>query len=296
MRRLPPTAAIVLAALPALAQQRGSYLGLESGGLNLSGYVKWILLIAALGGIGHLCYHLWTTKLKNRPRRRSGPPRKVQVVKELQERATTLGFRQGEARTVQKIAMRLAPKTPVSLLNSNSGREYLIGDLERRIGQREREIKVLGKIRERLVVLREQDVQERESVRVDANISVWVSKRGLSAQELSALVEDEDEAEGEGEGEGMFANLDSVAGRLLDISEGGAAIEIEMDVDRGEQVQFWSGDPHVMLGETRAGIVSLETREGKRVLHLHFIDPDLRELRGAIGQLRGGDADDDEDE
>ena len=51
--------------------------------------------------------------------------------------------------------------------------------------------------------------------------------------------------------------------------------------------------PAVVLGETRAGVVSAETREGATILHLHFIDPDLRELRAAITQLRGDETDDD---
>jgi len=101
-------------------------------------------------------------------------------------------------------------------------------------------------------------------------------------------VEDEDDAESEG----LFANLDSVSGRLLDLSEGGAAIDIEMDVERGDQVQLWSGDPKIIFGETRAGVVSIEKTDETTILHLHFIDPDLRELRSVILQLRGEDADD----
>jgi hypothetical protein len=148
---------------------------------------------------------------------------------------------------------------------------------------------VLGRIKQRLEALRASDVHEREWVRVDANIAVWVSKQGLTNQETAALVDDEDEAEGEG----LFANLDSVSGRLLDISEGGAAIDIEMDVGRGDQVQFWSGDPRIVLGETRAGVVSIEkSDEGTTILHLHFIDPDLRDLRSAILQLKGEEEDD----
>ena len=75
------------------------------------------------------------------------------------------------------------------------------------------------------------------------------------------MVEEEDEAEGEG----MFANLDSVSGTLLNISEGSVAIRIEMD-----QVMFWSGDPKILFGETRAGVMSMEEKEDGHILHLHF--------------------------
>ena len=284
MSRLHAIPALALVAAPAAAQK--GYLGFESGGgIDLGSGLKWFLLVAALGGLGHLGYWLVTTKLKNRPRRSRGPSKKVQQSKDFQDRASHLGFKHGEARTVERIATRLAPKSPANLLKSGSGREYLIGDLERRIGRREREIKVLGRIKERLIVLREQDVHERETARVEANIAVWVSKRGLSREEMAALVEDEDEAEAEA----MFGNLDSVSGKLLDISEGGAAIEVEIEVARGDQIQFWSGSPQIVLGETKAGVVSTEEKDGAKVLHLHFIDPDLRELRAVIAELRGED-------
>ena len=60
-----------------------------------------------------------------------------------------------------------------------------------------------------------------------------------------------------------------------------------MEVSRGEQVQFWSGDPRIVLGETRAGVINTKQTDTARILHVHFIDPDLRELRSAILQLRG---------
>ena len=273
----------IIAALPAAVNAPKGYLSLESGAIDFGGPLKWILLLAALGGVAHLTYWYLTKQRKEQTRRREQSNKQEGRAQAFKERAQQLGFRQGEARTVERVARRLAPKSPLNLLNSGQGREFLIGDLERRIGRRQREIKLLGRIMERLQVLRTSDVHERESVRVDANIAVWVSKQGLTNQEMAALVDDEEEAEGEG----MFANLDSVSGRLLDISEGGAAIEVDMGVDRGGQVQFWSGDPNVVLGETRSGVISTEQTDTSRILHVHFIDPDMRELRSAILQIKG---------
>lgn len=258
------------------------YLNIESGGIDFSGPLKWIVIAAVFGGLLHLSYW-WLTKLRKERellRERSG--NKESRAQEFLGRAQHLGFRQGEARTVERIARRLAPKSPLNLLNSGQGREFLIGDLEKRISRRGREIKVLDRIKERLEALRSSDVHERESVRVDANISVWVSKKGLTP-EVAALVEDEDDAEGEG----LFANLDSVSGKLVDISEGGAAIEVDLDAARGDQILFWSGDPHILLGETRSGVISTEQTDTARILHVHFIDPDLHNLRATILQLRG---------
>jgi hypothetical protein len=280
--------AVMLAALPAAVGAPKGYLNIDSGSLDFSGPLQWILLLAALGGVLYFTY--WYAKKT----RTEGAQKREQSVRQgsesqaFQERALHLGLRPGEARTVERIAQRLAPKAPLNLLNSGQGREFMMADLEKRIGRREREIKVLGRIKLCLEALRSSDVHEREWVRVDANIAVWVSKQGLTGQEMVALVDDEDEAESEG----LFANLDSVSGRLLDISEGGAAIDIEMDVERGDQVQFWSGDPNIIFGEIRAGVVSIEKTDETTILHLHFIDPDLRELRSAILQLRGEDADD----
>jgi hypothetical protein len=274
---------MITAVILAATNAPKGYLNIESGGIDLNGPLKWVLLLAALGGLAHLTYWLVTKYQQERLVQRAESERQGSRSDAFLVRAESLGFRRSEAKTVERIARRLAPKSPLNLLNSSQGREYLISDLERRIASREREVKTLGRLKERLAALRESDVHERNSVRVEAGITVWVSKRGLTNQELAALVDDEDEAEGEG----MFANLDSVSGRLLDISEGGAAIEVDMEIVRGDQVQFWSGDPKILLGETSAGVISTEQTDTARILHVHFIDPNLRDLRSAILQLRG---------
>ena len=278
--------AVMVATLPAVLAQ--GYLNTDSD-LVFTGQMQWILLLVGLGIVGVIALKFITKTQTERAQKRKRSAVQGSKSQAFLDRAQHLGFRQNEARTVERIARRLAPKSPLNLLNSGQGREFLMGNLEKGIVQRGREIKVLGRIKERPEALGASDVHEREWVRVDANIAVWVSKQGLTNQETAALVDDEDEAEGEG----LFANLDSVSGRLLDISEGGAAIDIEMDVGRGDQVQFWSGDPRIVLGETRAGVVSIEkSDEGTTILHLHFIDPDLRDLRSAILQLKGEEEDD----
>jgi len=276
--------AVMVATLPAVLAQ--GYLNTDSD-LVFTGQMQWILLLVGLGIVGVIALKFITKTQTERAQKRKRSAVQGSKSQAFLDRAQHLGFRQNEARTVERIARRLAPKASLNLLNSGQGREFLMGDLEKGIVQRGREIKVLGRIKQRLEALRASDVHEREWVRVDANIAVWVSKQGLTNQDMAALVDDEDEAEG------VFTNLDSVSGRLLDISEGGAAIDIEMDVGRGDQVQFWSGDPRIVLGETRAGVVSIEkSDEGTTILHLHFIDPDLRGLRSAILQLKGEEEDD----
>ena len=111
------------------------------------GFAKWIILLALLGGLAHLTYSFVTKHRKNRRARAKTTSTKAQRSHAFEERATALGFRQGEARPVQRIAVRLSPKAPLKLLNSTDGREYLVGDLDKRIGKRQGEIRVLEKLK-----------------------------------------------------------------------------------------------------------------------------------------------------
>ncbi|MBT3344914.1 MAG: hypothetical protein HN712_23735 [Gemmatimonadetes bacterium] len=294
MRRLVPCALVIqlLLVIPAAAQR--TYLKFDKG-MDL-GFAKWILLVGILGGLSHLTYWYVSKQMKSRKTRGRSSSTKAQRSHAFEERATALGFRQGEARTVQRIALRLAPKAPLNLLNSANGREYLVGDLDKRIAKRQGEIRVLEKLKTRLTVLREQDVHERETPRIEANLAVWVMRRRSPVE--TELFDDEDSGDNGDGDEPILENLDSVAGRLLDISEGGAAIAVDLDLSRGDRIQFWSAENTWVLGETRAGVLNTELRGGENILHVYFVDPDLRELRPALAELRGreGNGDEDEDE
>ena len=292
MRRLVPHAlTLLLLVSPASAQR--TYLKSDKG-MDL-GFAKWILLVGILGGLAHLTYWYVTKQMKIRKARGRASASKADRSHAFEERATALGFRQGEARTVQRIAMRLAPKAPLNLLNAANGREYLVGDIDKRIAKRQGAIRALEKLKARFSVLREQDVHERETPRIEANLAVWVMRQRSPVE--TELFDDEDSSEDEND-EPILENLDSVAGRLIDISEGGAAIAVDLDLSRGDRIQFWSADNTWVLGETRAGVLNSELRNGETILHLYFVDPDLRELRPALSELRGraGDGGDDEDE
>ncbi len=280
MQRLVCSIAFIsLTTMPAVAQ--GTYLTFDQG-MDL-GIAKWIVLVGVLGGLVHLTYWFVTKKMKESKSRQKTASAKAQRSHAFEERATALGFRQGEARTMQRIAVRLAPKAPLNLLNSANGREYLVGDLDKRIAKRKGEVRVLEKLKSRLVVLREQDVHERETTRIEANLAVWVLRRRSPTE--AGLFDDEDQSDDD-DTNGLGEGMDSVAGRLLDISEGGAAISVDLDVTRGDRIQFWSAESTWILGETRAGVLNTATRNGEKVLHLYFVDPDLRELRLALADLR----------
>lgn len=132
------------------------------------------------------------------------------------QRATGLGFKLGESRTLEKIATRLVPKSPQNLLTTSTGLDYLMADLQKRAERRRKEIDMLEKLHARLTTLRQQDVHERESIRVEADMPIWVVEKKDPSQAELTLVEDEEDLET------GFDNLESVTGRLIDISEGGA--------------------------------------------------------------------------
>ncbi|MBT7457846.1 MAG: hypothetical protein HN796_28400 [Gemmatimonadetes bacterium] len=281
MQRLIRLIAIVcLTQIPAHAQR--TYLKFDQG-MDL-GFAKWIMLVGILAGLAHLTYWFMTKHLKESRARARTASTKAQRSHAFEERATALGFRQGEARTVERIAMRLSPKTPLNLLNSANGREYLVGDLDKRIAKRQGEVRVLEKLKARLVVLRDQDVHERETPRIEANLAVWVLRRRSPVE--TELFDDEDATDSEDEADGLGEGMDSIAGRLLDISEGGAAISVDINLSRGDRIQFWSAESTWILGETRAGVLNTATRDGEKVVHVYFVDPDLRELRLALADLR----------
>lgn len=133
------------------------YLNIESGIIDFSGPLQWILLFVVFGGALHFTYWLVTKKRKERRQRQQQSATKENPSQVFQERAQHLGFLLSEARTTERIARRLAPKSPLNLLNSAQGREFLIGDLERRVDRRQREIKLLERIHGRLEALRSSD-------------------------------------------------------------------------------------------------------------------------------------------
>ena len=108
-----------------------------------------------------------------------------------------------------------------------------------------------------------------------------LTKLPAGRHEQSIRVEDEEESETD------IDNLESVAGRLLDISEGGAAIRGDLPLRSGDRLDFWSADNRIVISTLTAGVVSVEREENEPpVFHLPFIDPDLRELRLAMDDIK----------
>lgn len=214
--------------------------------------------------------HLQTRRAQAARTPASGDPSQT-----FRNRAVALGFRAGELRTLRQIAGRLMPKSPGSLLVSSAGRQRLIGDLDKRIRRRRQELSLLDSMLGRLEVAREDQYHARETIRVETDLAIWFVKK----------LQVDDPAE---EGEEEMVNMEPVAGTLLDLSEGGAAISVDIPLDPGEMVEFWSADTQIWIPPLPAGVVSCDEgpAEALRVVHLHFLDPPLADIRRAMQDIQ----------
>jgi hypothetical protein len=112
---------------------------------------------------------------------------------------------------------------------------------------------------------------DREGVRLEVDIPIWLVKKAPG----ECPVDDD-----------VVVDIVPVTGKLLDLSEGGAAVSADMPLVAGDLLEFWSADSQIWLPPTKAGVVSLEEEEGDDHVHLHFLDPPLTEIRKAILEIR----------
>jgi ribosome-associated translation inhibitor RaiA len=190
---------------------------------------------------------------------------------ELGQQAEALGFKLRERKILQKIATHLAPGSSQNLLGTPTGREFLVRNLEKRMRTQERELVRLRLLKEKLESMDNRAFIERHSVRLETDLPVWVAER----KPISAVPDSE-------------AEVEPVAGRLLDISETGAAVQADLEVERGDVVQVWSAEVSVWIPSTAAGVVSIEKMPAGQapVLHLHFLDASPEGMQSALETLR----------
>lgn len=193
------------------------------------------------------------------------------------DQAKGLGFKLAETRLLKRVVSRLSPEMSTALLTTPAGRFYLINDLQKRLRQREQELQVLEAIRDKLEKVRHHQLHERESVRVEADLPVWVAPK----REYRGPGQEQ-------EGDGLDIDLGQVAGQLLDLSEGGAALSTVLEVKRGDMVEFWSRDSEIWIPPITAGVVQVEEGKDSRpsLLHLHFLSPPSAELKAVLEQLQ----------
>jgi len=272
---------LLLAPAPLLAaRDQGDILGIMGGKIRSSdtGDTTLFFVIAfAVIIVTLLTSRVYTSAQARRAKAGKAPIDK-QKGQDFKKQAVALGFKAGEIPSLQRIATRLAPKAPGSLLATTAGREYLISDVTKRARRREREIAMLQSVLDRLEKSRKGHHQSRDTVRVDADLAIWF------VQKMPANGPPE---ESEGEEEPLL-NAEPISGRLIDLSEGGAAVTVDLPLSDGEMVEFWSADTRIWIPPLSATVISLDdaTDDMGPVAHLHFPQPDLSEIRRAMQDIQ----------
>ena len=272
--RIPMLIAIwLLLRLPETAlAQGGGYLQFKPSGVNFTSVIVVVVVVVVVAVVLALVYNLIS-------RARQKPPVKVAQQKKVnfQKHAAKLGFKIAEIKTMRLIANKIAPQDPDALLTTDAGRERLAADIWERVRRREREVAFLRRIQEKLTLMRERGLQERATIRVETNLAVWIVKK--TDAELGEAAEEEED---------LFTDVEQIGGRLLDLSEGGAAVTADLDARVNDLVELWSADAEIWIPPVSAGVLQVQRgSEGKSpIFHLHFIDPPLSELRIALQALQ----------
>ena len=135
---------------------------------------------------------------------------------------------------------------------------------------------MIRRIQTKLEKMGTNELTPRANVRIETDMRIW-----------GAMV-------AEGDGEDVFIEVEPISGRLQDISEGGAALTADLAVARGDMVEFWSAATDILLSPVTSIVVDVKDTEADRdgLLHLHFMDPSLSELRSAIYALQSRNATD----
>ena len=253
--------------------QGGGYLQFKpQSGVNVNLLV--VVLVVVVVGIAVLAlvYNVISRARRKAPVKVAQQKKKVNF----QKHAAKLGFKIAEIKTMRLIANKITPQDPDSLLTTDAGRERLTADIWARIRRREREIEFLRRIQDKLTLMRERGLQERATIRVETDLSVWIVKK-TDAE----LVEAEEEGD-------LFTDVEQIGGKLLDLSEGGAAVTADLDAGMNDLVELWSADVEIWIPPVTAGVLQIQrSSAGKNpIFHLHFIDPPLSELRIALQALQ----------
>ncbi len=249
---------------------------------DLGPLVTFLTAIVSISLVIYILFKLFSAaSRRNHPRNQRATG--TEPKENFRYQATAHGFQGTETKLLARIAGNVPANMSSDLLESDTGREYLLSNLEKRINRRQREIQLIRRIQTKLEKMGTNELTPRANVRVETDMRIWVAKKLQSA-----MVAEED---GE-DGEDVFIEVEPISGRLQDISEGGAALTADLAVARGDMVEFWSADADILLSPVSSIVVDVKDTEADRdgLLHLHFMDPPLSELRSAIYALQSRNA------
>ena len=168
------------------------------------------------------------------------------------QRAKSAGLKGHEVRNLWKISTKLSPKMPQTLLATTTGMQYLKRDLAARIRRCEKEAEMLKGILGKLEHGEGRFFLDRETARVSTDMQVWLVKKPRPH---------------EGEGGGVsrseaedfeLGDVQQAQGQLLDLSEGGAAVRVNLALEEGDVVEIGSADSQIWLPPISADVVYTE--------------------------------------
>lgn len=183
-----------------------------------------------------------------------------------------------ETHNLWKISTRLSPKKPETLLATTTGLQYLKRDLTARIRKREKETEMLKSVLGKLERSEGRSYHDRETLRVRVDLPIWLVKKRNA-----------DAPPGAADPEVDSFDVDQIHGQLLDLSEGGAAIRVDMHLEEGDLVEFGSADSQIWLPPIHAEVVRAGIKDGEGAIplaHLRFDNPPLTEVRRAVHEIQ----------
>lgn len=185
------------------------------------------------------------------------------------KQARLSGFTGVEARLLFQLTELIAESEPERLLQGGPGWRQLVKEVTARIDRRRRELEVMGDLLEKLGRMAAHDIQQRDDVRIQAEVAIWMVPKDSLEPEV-----------------GFENSAEQVAGTLLDLSAAGAAMRADFAGSEGDLIEFWSADPNIWLPPTTARILHLKEEGEMKVFNLHFVKEPSDDLREAIVTLQ----------
>ena len=227
----------------------------SGGGNEWLGSVVVGAMVVALG----LILALYFFRHRDDGQKRKVPP-EISAQKRRQnfiEQAQRLGFTRVEARILSQVAGNGEAEHSEKQLKKGPHFWHFAARVKKLARQRKNELAVLDEIVAKLTRIKKRNVQERKDRRSEIDLPVWMG------------------SENEGQ----------VEGQLVNISVGGAALRADMDLQHGDQVEFWSMDTH-WLPPITAVVLHAAGSGNNRIFNLQFAEAPAGELRAAILDLQ----------
>lgn len=178
-------------AVPAAAADK--FGGAFKGSSSDSSSVVWFAVVIAVAvAVASLLAHL-TTRMQKRKVTAARKKENQKIAQNFKEQAAGQGFEFSESRTLENIALRFEAKNPGSLLETPEGRERLLADVQRRKRRRQREIKLLDNIEKKLQRVSEGAIHQREFMRAEVNMPLWIAPENDVFLPPTAAEEDTDD-------------------------------------------------------------------------------------------------------